>query len=120
MDYIKTHPNLPYELNGYVGKYMVEFYRWLANELRREPKYKNNLYIIEGIDITYIDPEYMSTVPLIIMGGSKLITFLHVLKRYGDEYHCNIIKSLFDYIRDHRSPKSNKEILRDGIKRILA
>lgn len=128
LDYIDSHPELPYDArdpetralkNEITEPLMVNFYMWLMKELTTNPKYKNNLYIIEGCDICLLDAEIMRDKPLIIVGGSRLRSLYRRAKRDSDADNKPFIKELFKkikkYNRFNRRLDDNKDAFRKSI-----
>ena len=128
LDYIDAHPELPYDArdpktrvlkNEITDPLMVDFYMWLMKELTSNPKYKNNLYIIEGCDICLLDPEIMKNKPLIVVGGSRLRSLYRRAKRDSDAENKSFIKELFKkikkYNRFNRRLDDNKDAFRKSI-----
>lgn len=133
IDYVLSHPNLPYNAKDPNTKcidskittpYMIDFYKWLMKELSSNPKYKNNLYVIEGCDICLLDPKLLIDKPLIIVGGSRLRSLWRRAKRNSGEHSSeSMIESVFKYIKkynlENRRLDDNKDIFRKNIKKAI-
>ena len=109
-EYINTHPNLPrglrdpktktYNRNKTVPE-MVTYFEWVYNKIRTDTKYHNQKYIIEGCEISHMDPDFFVDKPIIIMGGSRIQSFYRRIKRDNPQNPKALLKSLIKYIRKY-------------------
>ena len=101
IDYIRQNPDLPYNMpntdNQEYVEHFIKYIKWIMVNAKTNPKYKNRSIIVEGCDISYMDPILMAQYPLIIIGCSRFVTSLHRIKRDLNDDH-NIIKALFKEI----------------------
>ena len=119
LDYILQHPELPYSMRAENGlwpskdimdKYWKDYFYWIMEHAKSDPKYKDKNIIVEGCDITTLDPELMITKPVIILGGSRLRTSFRRVKRdLGDG--DNIFYALYKEVKRTNAyiNKLNKE-----------
>ena len=107
MDYVTLNPELPYGLKDPITKKaqtdiinaeLNKFYLWFMVQSSKNPKYKNQLYILEGCNLCNLPPELMATKPLIVVGGSRLRSFIRRIKRNKSE-GAGVLKSIFKYIK---------------------
>ena len=94
------------------------------DELKTNPKYRKNLYIIEGVNITWMDPMVMVKKPLIIMGCSRFKALFNRAKRWTKYSHSSILGAIFKHLREYsNSPARNfdddKEFFHDEITNLL-
>lgn len=111
-DYIDSHPELPFELSNskswasrdILEPYFLDFFNWFYYNAKSNPKYSHKNIIIEGCNITYMNPEFMSAQPLIIMGNSIITTIIRRAKRDSDDSNStNFIKELFKQIKKYNT-----------------
>ncbi|MDE6040938.1 MAG: hypothetical protein K2F99_05115, partial [Muribaculaceae bacterium] len=113
-DYVKEHPELPYGLRDPKTKMLirsivipetVRFHNWLIEALKTDPRYKDNLYIIDSCNICEMDPDVMATKPLIIVGGSRLRSYWRRVKRdYAEKGgERPLVHSMFKYLKQYNS-----------------
>lgn len=88
IEYVEAHPELPYGIkykdlsNGSVSKpYFTDFFNWIMIAAKTDPKYNKRYVIVEGSDITEMDPNILVEQPLIIIGGSVVRTICRRIKR---------------------------------------
>lgn len=129
VDYIKAHPNLPSNAKDMntrslkseiTNPEMIKLYTWLLHELGNNPKYKNRLYVVEGCDVCLMDPKVMSTKPLIILGGSRMRSFMRRVKRDMEEKgDVNPTRAIFKYLKKYniqnRKLDDQKDNFRKGV-----
>lgn len=108
MDYIGANPEIPYGLKDPVTKKtdsaavrieMHKFYKWFMDQTANNSKYSGQLYILEGCNICQLSPELMAAKPLIVVGGSRLRSFIRRIKRNKMKNDAGVIRSLFKYIK---------------------
>lgn len=109
-EYINTHPNLPrglrdpktktYNRNKTVPE-MVTYFEWVYNKIRTDTKYHNQKYIIEGCEISHMDPDFFVDKPIIIMGGSRIQSFYRRIKRDNPQNPKALLKSLIKHVRKY-------------------
>lgn len=129
MDYITSNPNIPYQLKDPVTKKtdnlrvsieMCKFYKWFMRQTESNPKYNRNLYILEGCNVCQLSPELMSTKPLIIVGGSRLQSFIRRVKRDVTKENKGVVESIFKFIRkytkNHKVLDDEKDTFLKGLK----
>lgn len=128
IDYVMAHPELPRNAKDtntrafkseITDPEMLKFCTWLMTELSTNPKYKNTLYIIEGCDICLMDPSIMSTKPLIIVGSSRVQSFIHRVRRDIDGKGRDVLPTIFKHLRKYnlqaKRLDDNKDIFRNAI-----
>ena len=125
-DYVASHPNLPFgakdpithsTIDSITQPEIIAFYHWLMVELKSNPKYKDNLYIIEGCDICLLDPNVMATKPLIIMGGSRLQSLWRRVKRNVKDKNASYIESIFKYLKKYNYQAKRLDDDKDNFRR---
>lgn len=105
-NYVNQHPELPYGIKNTGTKSdelrmnMIKFYAWLMDELIK-PEYDNNLYIIEGSDILFMNPFEMMDKPLIIKGGCRIRSLWRRSKRNTKKKGYGMIISIYKYIKKY-------------------
>jgi len=132
MDYVISHPELPWMakdpktkhfINEITDPEMIKFFTWFMEESATNPKYKDRTFIIEGCDICLLDPNIMATKPLIIIGGSRLRSFIRRAKRDIDKKGHNTSEAIFKYIKKYNTQNRRlddaKDNFRDAIDKII-
>jgi len=130
-DFINQHPEIPYEqihmingiknlLPGVAEKYFTMFCDWIIEVSKT--KYRNLKLIVEGCDITEgLSPEYAATQPLIVLGNSRLKSFMRRVTREMKESNEPFVKLLFKEIKKYnamyRELDDNKDRFASGVKR---
>lgn len=131
-EYINTHPNLPrglrdpktktYNRNKTVPE-MVTYFEWVYNKIRTDTKYHNQKYIIEGCEISHMDPDFFVDKPIIIMGGSRIQSFYRRIKRDNPQNPKALLKSLIKHIRKYPIQNaildSDKEKFRNNLSKTV-
>lgn len=131
-EYINTHPNLPrglrdpktktYNRNKTVPE-MVTYFEWVYNKIRTDIKYRNQKYIIEGCEISHMDPDFFVDKPIIIMGGSRIQSFYRRIKRDNPQNPKALLKSLIKHIRKYPIQNaildSDKEKFRNNLSKTV-
>lgn len=130
-EYIFSHPELPYGLKyKYGGRppaevltpYFLDFFYWVMDNAKINPKFKDKKIIVEGCDVTHLPAEVMCIKPLIIMGTSRLQSLFRRAKR-NQTYHpdATLIASIFKYIKlynkSNRSLDDAKDLFHKDIKK---
>lgn len=131
-EYINTHPNLPrglrdpktktYNRNKTVPE-MVTYFEWVYNKIRTDTKYRNQKYIIEGCEISHMDPDFFVDKPIIIMGGSRIQSFYRRIKRDNPQNPKALLKSLIKHVRKYPIQNtildSDKEKFRNNLSKTV-
>ena len=87
IEFINKHPEMPSGLGSgpnattALSKYFKMFFTFLLDKAKTDSRIKDKYVVVEGCDITYMDIELAATLPLIIMGCSRLRAFIHRYKR---------------------------------------
>lgn len=131
-EYINTHPNLPRGLRDPKTKTynrsktvpeMVTYFEWVYNKIRTDTKYHNQKYIIEGCEISHMDPDFFVDKPIIIMGGSRIQSFYRRIKRDNPQNPKALLKSLIKHVRKYPIQNtildSDKEKFRNNLSKTV-
>lgn len=111
-EYIDLHPELEYDMkdknknfidHDKFKKYFIDYAYWIMEQAETNPNYKNKNIIVEGCDICLLDPELMSTKPVIVIGGSRLRTAFRRVKRDIQTDDKSIIEAIFREIKREKS-----------------
>lgn len=119
-EYIDLHPELEYDMKDKnrnftnpdkFKKYFTDYAYWIMEQAETNPNYKNKNIIVEGCDICLLDPELMSTKPVIVIGGSRLRTAFRRVKRDIQTDDKSTIEAIFKEIKREKSyiNRLNKE-----------
>lgn len=128
MDYVMMYPELPHGqkdpetkciIDSVVVPEVLKFYKWLMTELESNPKYRDKLYIIEGCDICKLDPEVMKHKPLILLGGSRLISFWRRVRRNCEEKGCSKLTSIRKYMRKYNIQNKHLDLDKEAFRKAL-
>lgn len=127
MEYVKTHPDLPYGLDWTVvdesvlEPYFMDYFDWIMSISKTDKRFRNKKIIVEGCDVMYIPPIVMKERPLIIIGCSRVRAALQRAHRehsQGMDYLPALIKVIRRYNTSVRHLDDSKDQYWKDIRRL--